>query len=91
MTVDDLLALAERVKARDYPERRVHLEKIAAGVLELLSTEATPCGFDEPTPDSDPHSVARLVRIPAQYGRAALETDEARWFATSILRACGGS
>jgi len=59
-------------------------ENECPSMLELLSTEATPCGFTEPTPGV---IHAACVWIPAQYGGEPLDPDVARWFATAILRA----
>jgi hypothetical protein len=93
MTVDQLIALASQYSDVDdgcQPEHASSvLGKLARGILDLLSTEATRCGFDEPKMCPGAGHDGPAVFIPEMYGGAYVESDrDARWLATAILRAC---
>jgi len=86
VTVDELIMLAQEIA--DVPVLGASATRLASGVLELLSTESTPCGLEEPRNMSELGG-DNSVYIPTQYGGADLAQDHARWFATAVLRAAG--
>jgi hypothetical protein len=81
VTVDALLALAQRIQATgDTALIGSECRDLALSVIDLLG-EAQPCGLDEPEVDRG------RVRIPEQWDQMNQLPEDARHMARMLLRA----